>query len=79
MHDGKPAYPNARVVFGEVKIDFWKKGQVREARKQNLQLFQEIALPLEESATFIKPEDEVVSGIHAVNAYGHSPGMLFAK
>ena len=76
MHDGKPAYPNARVAFGEVEFDFWKKGQVREARKQNLQLFQEIAIPFGKKATFLKPEGEVVSGIRAVNAYGHSPGML---
>jgi len=26
-------------------------------------------------ATFLKPEDEIVSGIRAINAYGHSPGM----
>jgi glyoxylase-like metal-dependent hydrolase (beta-lactamase superfamily II) len=76
MHDGKPAYPNARVAFGEVEFDFWKKGQVREARKQNLQMFQEIAMPFGEKAIFVKPGAEVVAGIHAVNAYGHSPGML---
>src|SRR5215475_2477663 len=76
MHDGKPAYPNARVAFGEVEFDFWKKGNVREARKQNLQLFQEIAIPFGERATFLKPEAEVASGIRAVNAFGHSPGML---
>lgn len=76
MHDGEPAYPNARIAFGEVEFDFWKKGQVREARKQNLQLFQEIAIPFGEKAMFLKPEGEVVSGIRAVNAYGHSPGML---
>ena len=76
MHDGEPAYPNARVAFGEVEFDFWKKGQVREARKQNLQLFQEIAIPFGKKATFLKPEGEVVPGIRAVNAYGHSPGML---
>jgi glyoxylase-like metal-dependent hydrolase (beta-lactamase superfamily II) len=32
MHDGKPAYPNARIVFGKVEFDFWKKGEVRDAR-----------------------------------------------
>jgi glyoxylase-like metal-dependent hydrolase (beta-lactamase superfamily II) len=76
LHDGRPAYPNARIAFGEVEFDFWAKGQVREARKQNLLLFQEIAQPFAERATFLKPEHEVVSGIRAVNAYGHSPGML---
>jgi glyoxylase-like metal-dependent hydrolase (beta-lactamase superfamily II) len=76
MLDGHPAYPNARVVFGEVEFDFWKKGQVREARKQSLQLFQQIAMPFGEKATLLNPEDEIVPGIRALNAYGHSPGML---
>jgi glyoxylase-like metal-dependent hydrolase (beta-lactamase superfamily II) len=76
LHDGKPAYPNARVVFGEVEFDFWRKGAVREARKQNLQLFREIAIPFGDKASFLKPEGQVAPGIRAVNAYGHSPGML---
>ena len=63
VHDGKPAYPNAKVVFGEVEFDFWKKGEVREARKQNLELFQKIAIPFGEKATFLKPDGEVVPGI----------------
>lgn len=74
--DGKPTYPNARIVFGEVEFDFWKKGVVREARKENLEMFKKIALPFGEKATFLKPDGEVVSGIRAVNAFGHSPGMM---
>ncbi|HWE16927.1 MAG TPA: MBL fold metallo-hydrolase [Hyphomicrobiaceae bacterium] len=74
---GKPTYPNARYVFGEVEFDFWRKGEnVREARKANLDMFKQVAIPLGEKATFLKPEGEVVAGIRAVNAYGHSPGML---
>jgi glyoxylase-like metal-dependent hydrolase (beta-lactamase superfamily II) len=76
IEDGKPAYPNARVVFSEVEYDFWRKGEVREARKTNLDLFKKIAIPFGERATMLKPDGEVVSGIRAVNAYGHSPGML---
>jgi glyoxylase-like metal-dependent hydrolase (beta-lactamase superfamily II) len=74
---GKPSYPNARYVFGEVEFDFWRKGEnVREARKANLDLFKKVAIPFGEKATFLKPDGEVVAGIRAVNAYGHSPGML---
>jgi glyoxylase-like metal-dependent hydrolase (beta-lactamase superfamily II) len=73
---GKPTYPNARYVFGEVEFDFWRKGVVREARKTNLDLFNKVAIPFGEKATFLKPDGEVVTGIRAVNAYGHSPGML---
>jgi glyoxylase-like metal-dependent hydrolase (beta-lactamase superfamily II) len=49
---------------------------VREARKTNLEQFTKVALPFGERATFLKPEGEVVTGIRAVNAYGHSPGMM---
>jgi glyoxylase-like metal-dependent hydrolase (beta-lactamase superfamily II) len=73
---GKPTYPNARYVFGEVEFDFWRKGEVREARKANLDLFRRVAIPFGDKATFLKPDGEVVPGIRAVNAYGHSPGML---
>jgi glyoxylase-like metal-dependent hydrolase (beta-lactamase superfamily II) len=77
MDGGKPVFPNARYVFGAAEFDFWKRGEnVREARKFNLQLFQKLALPLAERSTFVKPGDEIASGIHAVDAAGHSPGML---
>ena len=66
-----------KYVFGAVEFDFWKRGEnVREARKFNRELFVKLAVPFGEQATFIKPGDEVASGIHAVDAMGHSPGML---
>ena len=74
---GQPAFPKARYVFGAVDFDFWKKGEnVREARKFNRELYVKIAVPLANRATMIKPGDEVVPGIRAVDAFGHSPGML---
>lgn len=74
---GKPVFPNARYVFGAAEFDFWKRGEnVREARKFNRELFMKICVPLAERSTFIKPGDQVVSGITAVDAAGHSPGLL---
>ena len=74
---GQPVFPRARYVFGAVDFDFWKKGEnVREARKFNRELYVKICLPVADRATFIKPGDEVVSGIRAIEAYGHSPGLL---
>ena len=47
MLDGKPAFPNARYVFGAAEFDFWKRGEnVREARKANRALFMKMAAPL---------------------------------
>ena len=74
---GKPVFPNARYVFGAAEFDFWKRGEnVREARKFNRELFVKICAPLADRATFVKPGDEVAPGIHAVDAAGHSPGMM---
>ena len=70
-------FPNARYVFGAAEFDFWKRGEnVREARKFNRELFVKICVPLADRSTFIKPGDEVVPGITAIDAAGHSPGLM---
>jgi glyoxylase-like metal-dependent hydrolase (beta-lactamase superfamily II) len=77
MEDGKPVYPNARYVFGEVEFDFWKKGEnIAEARKANRGQFMQVAAPFAEKATFLKGEGEVVPGIRSMPVFGHSPGMM---
>jgi glyoxylase-like metal-dependent hydrolase (beta-lactamase superfamily II) len=74
---GQPTFPRARYVFGAAEFDFWRRGEnVREARKFNRELFMKICEPLAGRATFIQPGDEVVPGIHAVDAAGHSVGMM---
>lgn len=73
----KPTFPNARYVFGEVEFDYWKKGDnIAEARKANRERFVKVAVPLGEKAAFMKSESEVVPGIRAVEAFGHSPGHM---
>jgi len=75
--DGAPAFPNARYVFGAAEFDFWRRGEnVREARKLNRALFMKVAAPFGDKAAFIEPGGEVVAGIRALDAAGHSPGML---
>ena len=77
VEGGKPVFPKARYVFGAAEFDFWKRGEnVREARKFNRELFMKICAPLAERSTFVKPGDEVVPGIRAVDASGHSPGLM---
>jgi len=74
---GQPVFAKARYVFGAAEFDFWNKGEnVRDARKFNRELYVKIAVPLANKATMIKPGDEVVPGIRAVDAFGHSPGMM---
>lgn len=77
VEGGKPVFPNARYAFGAAEFDFWKRGEnVREARKFNRELFTTICVPLADRSTFMKPGDEVAPGITAVDAAGHSPGLL---
>lgn len=74
---GKPMFPNARYVFGATEYDFWQRNEnVREARKFNRELFVKVCTPLADRATFIKPGDTVAPGITAVDAHGHSPGLM---
>lgn len=74
---GEPAFRNARYVFGQVEFDYWRDGQgVPDGRKESRDLFVRIALPFAEMATFIKDGQDVAAGITAMNAFGHSPGML---
>lgn len=77
MEGGQPIFTNARYVFGAGEFDFWKRGEkVREARKFNRELFVKIALPLANRSSFVEPGIDVAPGIRAIDAAGHSPGML---
>jgi glyoxylase-like metal-dependent hydrolase (beta-lactamase superfamily II) len=77
LEDGAPAYPNARHVFGAAEFDFWRRGEgIPESRKETRELFVQLALPFADRASFIEPEEEVVPGIRAVEAYGHSAGHM---
>jgi glyoxylase-like metal-dependent hydrolase (beta-lactamase superfamily II) len=73
---GKPTFPNARYVLAAAEFDFWKKGEgVSEARKPTKFQFDKIMAPLADKCTFIKPGDEIASGIRAVDCSGHSAGL----
>ncbi len=77
MESGKPSFPNARYVFGAAEFDYWSAGTDIPARRQkNRDLYMRVAAPLAEKASMIAQGESVVSGIEAVDAFGHSPGML---
>lgn len=77
MESGKPSFPNARYVFGVTEFDYWNAGKdIPERRQKNRELFMRVAAPLAQKASMIAPGQSVVSGIEAVDAFGHSPGML---
>ena len=61
-------FPNARYVTGQVEFDHWA-GQENER-------FEGKVRPFAENMTFIGDGDDVVSGITAVSAFGHTPGHM---
>ena len=77
MTGGEATFPNAEVVYGRREFDYWQKGEnIADFRKPTLALFQKVAVPLADRIRFIEPGDTVVSGITAVEAFGHSAGHL---
>jgi glyoxylase-like metal-dependent hydrolase (beta-lactamase superfamily II) len=75
MADGNPRFPNARYVANATEYDWWtadaRMGTPAEGGAQNVRAN---VVPLAERTTFLQPGDDVVTGVTAVDASGHSPG-----
>ncbi|WP_343314374.1 MBL fold metallo-hydrolase [Brucella sp. BE17] len=77
MEDGKPAFANARYAAGQKEFDFWADpARLDSPAKGVAELVAKNVKPLSEKITFLDGDSEVVSGIHAVEAFGHTPGHL---
>ena len=71
------ALPNARYVIGQVEFDEWSRGdKIPPQRKENRDMFKRLIVPLADNMTFLDPGDDVVAGIRAVEAFGHSLGHM---
>ncbi|MCK0208343.1 MBL fold metallo-hydrolase [Starkeya koreensis] len=81
MSEGKPTFPNARYVIGATEFDFWKSDRPLAAPKESNEygsavMFRSHVLPLADRTSFIAADGEVLPGIRAVAAHGHTPGHL---
>ena len=77
MNGGKPLFPNARYAIGQIEYDYWAPDGKHTGELEKLAaVFRANTKGLAERFTFLKPGDEVVPGITAVDAYGHTPGHL---
>jgi glyoxylase-like metal-dependent hydrolase (beta-lactamase superfamily II) len=65
---GAPTFPNARYVTGETEFDAW-------ATMDN-EGFETRVRPLSDRMERIAPEAQVLRGITAVEAFGHTPGHM---
>jgi glyoxylase-like metal-dependent hydrolase (beta-lactamase superfamily II) len=79
--EGRPAFPNARYVMGKEGWEFWttepdlSQLQAEEYIKQLLLTFARNNLPpIRDQIDLVDAKVEIVPGIHAVPAPGHTPG-----
>lgn len=80
MEDGAPAYPNARYAIGRREYDAWNDGsEIPEQRQQNRDMFLKLLPPLAEKMTFLEDGDNVVPGLTAEAAFGHSLGHMMYR
>jgi glyoxylase-like metal-dependent hydrolase (beta-lactamase superfamily II) len=74
---GALTFPNAEIVFGSTDFAYWEKGEnIPSFRPPTLKMFQEVCLPLKDKARFVEPGDDIVTGVTAVDAFGHSAGHM---
>lgn len=79
--EGRPLFPNAAYVIGETEHAFWSRREPLAApadsvvRKSAL-LFRKIVAPLRDRTTLVRPGQEIVPGVTALAAFGHTPGHL---
>lgn len=77
IENGKPLFPNARYVIGAIEHDFWAPdGKFSGDLEKFANVYRANSKPIVGKYTFIKPGDDVVSGIRAIEAHGHTPGHL---
>jgi glyoxylase-like metal-dependent hydrolase (beta-lactamase superfamily II) len=81
VEGGVRLFPRARYVTGKAEFDHWSRTNYgsRPADSNEYKtsrLFREIVRPLAAQMSFVQRDAEVVPGIRAVEAFGHTPGHL---
>lgn len=83
---GKPAFPNARYVMWKSEWDFWTSEKAKAAvgelklEEHGKELLLKVArhnlLSIQDQIDLIDHETEILPGIHAIHAPGHTPGHM---
>lgn len=77
IEDGRPLFPNARYCIGAVEHDFWAPPAKHTGDIEKFAaVYRANTGPVAGRFTFLKPGDDVVPGVRALEAYGHTPGHL---
>jgi glyoxylase-like metal-dependent hydrolase (beta-lactamase superfamily II) len=74
---GKPAFPKARYVMSKEEWAFWTSEQPEAVYKdEDFTFIRKNLLPIQERMHLIGHEAEIVPGVRAVPAPGHTPGHM---
>jgi glyoxylase-like metal-dependent hydrolase (beta-lactamase superfamily II) len=81
MEDGRAAFPGATLVVGAAEFAFWRAPErlglpPEDYAYRSAQVFRSHLLPLAERGQFVADGAEIVPGIRALAAPGHTPGHL---
>lgn len=76
LEKGEPLFPKARYVTGAVDYNFWSSGRPAGDLANFAALYRDYVVPFADRTTFLDPGDQVVPGISAIEAFGHTPGHL---
>ncbi len=80
-NEGKPVFPRARWVIGKDEWQFWTSGQAEQKlpeqfRDRQIKFARKNLLPIKDKIELINGENEIVPGIRAIAAPGHTPGQI---
>jgi glyoxylase-like metal-dependent hydrolase (beta-lactamase superfamily II) len=81
LENGKATFPNARFAMWKDEWDFWTTKQAEEkldehVREVLLSVARKNLPPIQERLDLIEREGEILPGIHAIAAPGHTPGHM---
>lgn len=75
--NGDPTFPNAEYFAGRTEYEFWTSDEAMNGPASgNAELVQQKVVPFRDRTTMLGDGDEVVPGISAKEAFGHTPGHL---
>jgi glyoxylase-like metal-dependent hydrolase (beta-lactamase superfamily II) len=77
---GNPVYANARYYIGKEEWEFWWSEMAYEKAPESFVAIARQKLePIREGVTLIEDDAEIVSGIRALPAPGHTPGHIVVQ
>ena len=79
--EGKPAFPSARYVVGRDEWDFWTSEQAElkldeHVKEVLLKVARNNLPPIRDQIVLVEYEMEIIPGIQAIAAPGHTPGHM---